>query len=156
HVVSYTPAPDYNGGDAFTYTIADPSGEQATAVVAISVANVNDPPVAVADTATVDEGGTVTLDLVANDTDVDGDALAITAITQPEHGTAVIVDATHVAYPPAALYNGTDAFPYTIPDGHDGSATGEVTITVAAVNNPPVAVDDVAILDEDTPATVDV
>jgi cysteine-rich repeat protein len=155
HEVTYTPAADYNGADSFTYTVADPSGASATASVTLAIAAVNDPPVAVADEVSVDEDTAGTIDVVANDRDVDGDALAITAIAQPAHGTAAIVDATHVSYTPAADYSGPDAFSYTISDGHGGEAGAAVSVTVNPVNDPPVAVADAAALDEDTAATID-
>ncbi|HEY6172912.1 MAG TPA: Ig-like domain-containing protein, partial [Kofleriaceae bacterium] len=154
--VSYTPAADFNGTDSFTYTISDAAGVTATATVALSIAAVNDAPVAVDDAVTVDEGSSGTFDVVANDSDVDGDALAITAITQPEHGSAVIVDATHVSYTPAGLYSGPDAFSYTISDGNGGEASAVVSVTVNAVNHAPVAVADSATLDEDGSAAIDV
>jgi cysteine-rich repeat protein len=155
HEVTYTPAPDYHGGDSFSYTIADPSGATATQTVTLTITNVNDTPVAVEDVASVEEDGAATIDVVANDSDLDGDALAIASITQPAHGSATIVDATRVQYVPAANYHGPDAFTYTIDDGRGGQATAAVTITVASVNDAPVAAGDVAIVDEDTPVTID-
>ncbi|HEX3476903.1 MAG TPA: Ig-like domain-containing protein [Kofleriaceae bacterium] len=156
HEVTYTPAADYNGADSFTYTVADPGGASATATVTLAIAAVNDPPVAVADALTLDEDTSATIDVVANDSDVDGDALTVTAVTQPAHGTAAIVDATHVSYTPAANYNGPDAFSYTIGDPSGATATAAVAVTVVHVNHAPVAVDDAAGLDEDTAVTVDV
>jgi len=155
HEVRYTPAADYHGADSFSYAIADRDGATATATVTLAIANVNDAPVAAADAASVDEDGSVTIDVVANDTDVDRDALAITAITQPAHGTSTIIDASHVGYTPAADYHGPDAFGYTISDGHGGEAGGAIAITVNPVNDAPVAADDSATLDEDTAATID-
>ena len=156
HEVTYTPAADYNGPDAFTYTVADPSGASSTATVTLAIAAVNDPPVAVADAVSLDEDTTATIDVVGNDSDADGDALAITAIAQPAHGAAEIVDATHVSYTPAANYNGPDAFSYTISDGHGGEAGAAISVTVQPVNDAPVAADDSATLDEDTTAAIDV
>jgi large repetitive protein len=156
HEVSYTPAADFNGSDSFTYTITDAGGATATATVTLTIAPVNDAPVAVADAITVPENGSATVDVVANDSDVDGDALAITAISQPTHGSAAIVDATHVSYTPDPHYNGPDAFSYTISDGNGGEAGAAISVTVTAVNDPPVAVDDSATLDEDSAATIDV
>jgi cysteine-rich repeat protein len=156
HEVTYTPAADYNGADSFTYTVADPSGASATATVTLAIAPVNDPPVAVNDSASLDEDTAAAIDAVANDSDVDGDALTITAISQPAHGAAAIIDAHHVRYTPAANYSGPDAFSYTISDGHGGEAGAAVSVTVNPVNDPPVAADDAAALDEDTAATIDV
>jgi cysteine-rich repeat protein len=155
HEVTYTPAGDYNGTDSFTYTVADPSGATATATVTLAIAAVNDPPVAVTDAASLDEDTSVTIDAAANDSDVDGDALTIVAVTQPAHGSATVVDAHHVAYTPAPLFHGSDAFSYTIRDPSGATATAVVAVTVVHVNHAPVAVDDAADLDEDTAVTVD-
>ncbi|HET7502446.1 MAG TPA: tandem-95 repeat protein [Kofleriaceae bacterium] len=156
HRVLYVPAPDYHGPDAFSYTISDGHGGQATAELALEVASVNDLPVAAADAASLFEDTEVTIDLVGNDSDADGDALAIAAITQPAHGSAAIVDAHHVSYAPAANYHGADSFSYTVDDGHGGQATEAVALDVISVNDAPVAVADAASLDEDTQVTVDV
>ncbi|HEY0481863.1 MAG TPA: Ig-like domain-containing protein [Kofleriaceae bacterium] len=156
HEVTYTPAADYHGGDSFRYTIIDAGGATATATVTLAIANVNDPPVAAADEASVDEDGTVTIDVVANDGDIDGDAVAVIAISQPAHGVAEIVDGRRVAYTPAANYHGPDAFGYTIGDGNGGEAGAVVAIAVNAVNDPPVAAGDAATLDEDGSVTIDV
>ncbi|TMQ06211.1 MAG: tandem-95 repeat protein, partial [Deltaproteobacteria bacterium] len=156
HHVQYTPAPNYHGADGFSYTIADPSGAQATAAVVLDVASVNDAPVAADDAASTDEDSPVTVDVVANDSDVDGDALAIASITQPAHGSAAIADGHHVTYTPAANYNGADSFSYTIDDGHGAQATAAVALAIAPVNDAPVAAADAASTDEDTSITVDV
>jgi cysteine-rich repeat protein len=156
HVVEYTPDADFSGTDTFSYTIGDPSGAQATATVTVTVGNVNDAPDVAADSASTDEDTAVTINVVGNDTDADGDALAIASVTQPEHGIAAIVDATRVSYTPAGNYHGPDTFTYTVGDGHGGEATAEVAVTVISVNDAPVAVDDAATTNEDSPATIDV
>src|SRR5204863_2327764 len=121
--------------DAFSYTIGDGHGGASTAQVAIAINPVNDAPVAVTDAVSLLEDTTATIDVVANDSDVDGDALAITAITQPAHGSATIVDATHVAYTPAPNYHGGDAFSYAITDPSGAQATALVAIDVVGVND---------------------
>jgi VCBS repeat-containing protein len=80
--LTYSPGPDFNGIDTFTYTIADGRGGTSTATVTVVVAGINDPPVARDDTATVAEDGQVTFNVLANDSDVDGDPVTITAVTQ--------------------------------------------------------------------------
>lgn len=154
--VTYVPAPDYNGLDSFAYTISDGSGGQATAEVAIEVAAVNDAPVAVGDAATIDEDTIGTVDVVANDSDVDRDALAVIAIAQPAHGSAVILGDHTIQYVPEANYNGSDALAYTISDGHGGEASATLAIAITPVNDPPVAVDDAAGTPEDTAVALDV
>ncbi|HSS02546.1 MAG TPA: Ig-like domain-containing protein, partial [Kofleriaceae bacterium] len=156
HEVEYTPAPDFFGNDAFTYTVTDPSGAQATATVAVSVANENDAPSASNDSASVDEDGSVSIDVVANDTDADGDTISVVGVAQPGHGTVEVVDATRVQYTPAANFHGSDVFTYTVSDGHGGTGTAQVEVTVASVNDAPVAAGDAATADEDGAATIDV
>ncbi len=117
---------------------------------------VNLPPVAVNDTATTPEDTTLTVDVLGNDSDPDGDALTVTLVagTGPTHGTIALNANGSFTYTPATNYHGPDGFNYTVNDGHGGSATASVSITVTSVNDPPVAVDDVASTDEDVPATI--
>ncbi|HEX7842171.1 MAG TPA: cadherin-like domain-containing protein, partial [Kofleriaceae bacterium] len=147
-IATYTPAANYHGPDAFGYTVRDPGGLTSTATVHITVLPVNDAPVAADDAASLAEDSSVAIDVVANDSDVDGDALAITAITQPAHGIAAIVDATHVSYLPAPDYNGADSFTYTVADPSGATATATVALAIAA--------DDAASLAEDSSVTIDV
>jgi hypothetical protein len=103
---------------------------------------VNDPPNAVADTASVVEDSTSnTIDVLANDNDIDGDSLSVTNVTQPSHGT-VTYTSDYVFYTPDANYNGADQFTYTISDGNGGTDSANVYVTVTPVNDPPNAVDD--------------
>ena len=129
--VTYTPAATFAGTDNFSYTISDGKGGTATApvTVTVTVTSVNHPPVANADTASTPVGKSVTISVLANDSDPDGDPLRITAVTQGAHGT-VTFSATSVTYTPVSTYSGTDSFTYTITDGHGASATAPVTVTV--------------------------
>jgi hypothetical protein len=95
----------------------------------VNVMSGNHPPVAVADTIRVPVGTPVTIVVLANDTDPDGNPLTITVWTQGAHGT-VTRQSTSVTYTPAANYVGTDSFTYTIADGQGASATATVTVTV--------------------------
>ena len=153
--VVYTPALNYNGPDSFTYTVGDGNGGSATATVTVTVTGVNDGPVAVDDAATTAEDTAVSVTVLTNDSDLDGDTLAVSSVSTPAHGTAVIA-ATSVLYTPALNYNGPDSFTYTVGDGHGGSATATVTVTVTGVNDGPVAVDDAATTAEDTAVSVTV
>ncbi len=152
--VRYTPAANYNGVDSFTYSVSDGHGGTATGTVSITVTPVNDAPVANADSATVAEDGTVDVAVLGNDTDVDNDTLSVASVTQGSHGTVAINANGTVRYTPAANYNGPDSFTYSVSDGHGGTATGTVSITVTPVNDPPVANADSAVLDEDTLAKI--
>jgi gliding motility-associated-like protein len=135
--ITYTPNPDFNGEDSFTYTISDGNGGTATATVTITVNSVNDAPVAVDDTAEVDEDNSVTVSVLDNDTDVDEDDLTVTETSTPSNGTAVINENGTITYTPNPDFNGEDSFTYTISDGNGGTATATVTITVNPVDDQP-------------------
>jgi CSLREA domain-containing protein len=155
--VTYTPDANFNGTDAFSYTLSDGQGGSDTATVTVTVISQNDPPVAVTDAATTDEDTPVTISVLANDSDTEGQPLTITTVSDPAHGTAVRVNSnTKVRYTPDANFNGTDTFTYTLSDGQGGTATATVTVTVNSINDPPEAVNDGAITDENTPVTINV
>src|SRR5204863_287417 len=125
----------------------------ASATVTVTVTPVNDPPEALDDTATTPEDVPVTIDPLANDTDLDGDSLTITGATTT-NGTVVIVGGTNLLFSPSTNFNGTTTIPYTISDGNGGSASATVTVTVTPVNDPPVAVDDSATTPEDVAVSI--
>ncbi len=135
--VTYTPDTGYVGTDTFSYTCSDGHGGVDTAQVTVDVGNVNDPPVAVNDTASTAEDTAVLIPALANDTDSDGDTLSIVALTQPAHGTAVI-EGTSVRYTPAADYHGSDSFTYRASDGQSQSNVATVSLTITPANDPPV------------------
>ena len=152
--IVYTPAANYHGGDSFAYTIADGHGGTATATVSVNVTSVNDAPVALNDTATVAEDTAGTIVVTANDSDADGDPLAVTGVSQPAHGSAAAGSNGTIVYTPAANYSGGDGFTYTLSDGHGGTATGTVSVTVTPVNDVPDAVNDSVATGEDTAVTI--
>ena len=107
---------------------------------------INRGPAAVNDAYTVDCNVPTTFNVVANDSDLDGDTLTITSVTAPGKGTAVISGGKIVYTPNAAsCAGGTDTFSYSIADGKGGSATATVAVTITATlpaNDAPVAVND--------------
>jgi subtilisin family serine protease len=137
--VSYTPAANYHGPDAFGYTVDDGAGATANGSISITVTPVNDAPVAVNDVATTPEDNAVNLAVAANDTDVDGDGLAAVGIGQVGVGTAVVETNGTITYTPPANFVGPASFSYLVSDGNGGTGIGQVTITVSAVNDPPTA-----------------
>jgi hypothetical protein len=160
---TYTPNPDFNGTDSFVYQICDPEGLCDTSTVTIIVVPVNDPPVAVDDSVSTGEDAPVTIDVASNDFDVDGnlDSSSATVVSEPSHGTLVNNGDGTFTYTPNLDFNGIDRFEYQICDtGSDSDealcATAKVTIAVASENDPPMAADDSATTDEDTPVTIDV
>ncbi|MDV7040500.1 cadherin-like domain-containing protein, partial [Dickeya solani] len=126
-----------------------------TGTLTITVTAVNDAPVAGSDSATTAEDTPVTVDVLANDSDVDGNPLIVTAATAGNGSVVINPDGT-LTYTPNTNFNGTDTVTYTVSDGQGGVATGTLTITVTAVNDAPVAANDSATTAEDTPVTVDV
>ncbi len=95
---------------------------------------VPDPPVAMDDSATTDEGVAVIVGVTANDSDPDGDALTVTAVTQGTNGSVVDNGDGTVTYTPDPGFYGGDLFTYTISDGNGGTDTGTVSVTVNFVD----------------------
>ena len=140
--VTYTPTENYNGSDTFDYTISDGHGGSAVGTVNITVNQVNDNPVAKNDSLTINEDETPTIDVLANDTDVDlttnpaYEVLTVSAVTDPPHGSAVIVD-NKVEYTPDLNYFGSDSFSYTMHDTDGVDVTATVNLTIKSVNDYP-------------------
>jgi hypothetical protein len=154
--LTYTPAPNYFGPDAFTFKANDSLLDSNVATVSIAVTPVTEPPVAVDDAAETSEDTPVTIDVLANDADVDEDALTVISVTTPAHGTAVINQDSTVTYTPAANFFGEDSFDYTVSDGQGGTDTATVTVAVSAVDDAPTAVDDAASAPTGAPVSINV
>ncbi|HVW38794.1 MAG TPA: cellulose binding domain-containing protein [Pirellulales bacterium] len=92
----------------------------------------NQAPTAAADFALVNPGQAVTINVLANDTDPNGDPLSVISITQPANGTAVLNSGGTITYTPKAGFAGNDALTYTISDGRGGTASATVSLTVGA------------------------
>jgi hypothetical protein len=168
-VLTYTPAAGQSGNATVTVTLSDNGGTanggvdtSAAQTFTITITAVDDPPTAVADAATVNEdSGVNAINVLANDTDPDGGPISIASVTQPANGTVVITGGgTGLTYQPNPNYcnapPGTtlDTFTYALTPG-GSSAT--VTVTVTCVDDPPAAVDDPAMVDEDSGVnTIDV
>ncbi|MBW2475584.1 MAG: tandem-95 repeat protein, partial [Deltaproteobacteria bacterium] len=154
--LSYAPDADFSGTDTFEYTITDGNGAFATATVTIDVTPVNDPPVATDGVYAVEEDGSVSGDVIGDDTgsgvdfDVDGDPLSVALLSGVTNGTLVLDSGGGFTYTPDPDFFGTDSFWYTLSDGVGGFDSALVTITVDAN---PDAVDDAYTTDEDTAAT---
>ncbi|MDD9912760.1 MAG: Ig-like domain-containing protein [Alphaproteobacteria bacterium] len=151
--ITYTPNTGFSGTDTFTYTIDDGCGATDTATVTVVVDNA--PPAANNDTATTHCGTAVTVDVLANDTDPNGDTLTVTGIASaPANGTAVVNASGTITYTPTGTFTGTDTFTYSISDGNGGTDTATVTVTVT--NTAPDAVNDTATTAHDTPVIISV
>ena len=134
----YTPAPDFNGSDSFTYRVSDGQGGFNVYTVGVTVNGVNDAPTA-ADTAfTTPEDAAHSGSLPAA-SDIDRDPVSYALAEQARHGTVSIGADGRYTYTPARDFNGPDSFRYTVSDGQGGSNTYTVEITVTPVNDAPVA-----------------
>ena len=154
--VTYTPNAGFHGADSFIYTLSD-GFNTVTGTVTVTVAPPNAAPIAVDDAGMIAAGRAVDIDVVANDTDAEGDTLRVVSVTQPSNGTAVIKSgsATTVTYIPNAGFHGTDSFNYILSDGFN-TVTGTVTVTVAPPNAAPIAVDDAGMIAAGRAVDIDV
>jgi uncharacterized delta-60 repeat protein len=154
--IQYTPAPNANGVATVTYSIKDAQDANATSTLSITILPINDAPVATADTATMDEDAApITINVLANDSDVDGDSLVISNATADVGAVSVVNN--QVQYTPAANANGVATVTYTASDNNGGTANSTVAITINPINDAPVATADTATMDEDAaPITIDV
>ncbi|MBE5191818.1 tandem-95 repeat protein, partial [Vibrio parahaemolyticus] len=146
--ITYTPNDNYHGTDSFTYIVTS-GGVSESTTVSVDVTPVNDAPVAKDDIATTQEDTAVTIDVLSNDTDVDGDKLSIQSATVPEaQGKVEIVDGKLV-FTPAENFNGHAEITYTVTDGQL-TDEAKVTVTVNPVNDAPtIKVDAVESITED-------
>ncbi len=114
-------------------------------IVFVGLSPVDDAPVAVADTANVDEADTVLIDVLTNDTDVDGGPLNIESVSTPSVGTAVI-EANEIRYTHEGDSLNDVTFSYTV----NGGSEAEVIVSIANGDQDPITVDDISIdIDED-------
>ena len=135
--VVFTPAKDVNGTGSFTYTVSDGHGGTSTATVTVGINAVNDAPVAKPDIASTQEDKPVTLNVLANDSDVDGDSLSVTSASASNGSVTVNADGT-LTYTPKANFSGSDSITYTISDGHGGTASSTVALSVTPVADVPL------------------
>ena len=136
--LTYTPAPGFQGEDIFTYIVSDGT-EEATATVTVTVSN--DAPIANDDAVSTETGVVVLIDVLANDSDPNGDELSLISVGSAAGGTTSL-SGDQVRYEPSAGFIGVDTFSYTIQDAGGAEVTGQITVNVTQPNNPPTAVDD--------------
>ncbi|MDO9444496.1 MAG: Ig-like domain-containing protein, partial [Dehalococcoidia bacterium] len=147
--VIYTPAPGFSGTDTFTVTVVDELGAELVLTVTVEV---NGNPVGGDVSVTTSTGTPVSVDVLGDISDPDGDTVSIDSTTQGANGT-VTVSGGEVTYTPAPGFVGTDSFAVTVTDGNGGTLT--ITITVE-VNGGPVGDDIDASTAAGTPVTIDV
>ncbi|MRT93188.1 tandem-95 repeat protein [Ancylomarina sp. 16SWW S1-10-2] len=156
-IVSYTPNENFHGVDSFTYEVCDDQGACDFATVTVTVNDVNDAPIALDNNATTKEDESQVINVLANDSDVDGtlDLTSLKVVTEPEHGTVSINSTTgEITYTPNADYHGNDQFTYEICDDDGACDIAVVYIVVQSENDKLVANNDTAVTDEDSPVNI--
>ncbi|WP_417362394.1 Ig-like domain-containing protein [Gallaecimonas pentaromativorans] len=160
-ILTYSPEADYNGADSFTYQVQDSYGTLSnTATATLTLAAVNDPPRAADDVASLQAGAEITVDVLANDAEVDsGDSInaaTLVIASKPEHGSAS-VQGGQIVYQADDDFTGVVTLRYQVGDTSQGALSNEATLTLTVLaSGAPVANADAATLDEDTSLDIDV
>ena len=129
--LTYTPAANYSGPDSFSFKAKYGAATSAEATVSITVSPLNDSPNAQNDSASTFKNTTVTVSVLANDSDADGDNLRVQSVTPAANGTVTVIGGgTAVSYRPRPNFVGADTFTYTVNDGNGATATAVVTVNV--------------------------
>ena len=159
--LSYIPNNNFYGNDTIVYSVCDngipPLCDMDT--VFINVINVNDQPIALNDYAMTDPTAKDTINVLANDTDLDGDDLTVSIVIPPTNGTVIILPDGQIEYTPdPTILNCIDTVYYSICDNGNPSLcdTAMIVIWVPEHELTPIAVDDFATVKEDETVTVDV
>ncbi|MFG5777345.1 midcut-by-XrtH protein [Comamonas sp. J-3] len=150
---------------AFSFTAAKPfpaadlvvNYRTHTGAEGLLTVTVNRTPHAVSDSALTTAGTAVSIPVLVNDSDPDGDTLSIQSHSSGAHGSVAVDGSSKLLYTPTAGYQGTDSFSYTISDGKGLTATASVNVTINAapvVNTAPIANDDAAVVTENSSVTI--
>ena len=154
-LIIYTPKANFSGSDSFTYRIADKAGAfSKSATVLITIGEINDAPVASADTFELNEDIPTILSILDNDVDVDSELLVknVTVTKDPSHGVLNIdSESGQITYTPQSNYFGSDGFSYAVKDEQSlMSNIAPVNLTIKSINDAPIANNDTAVILEDT------
>ena len=155
----FTPTLNFNGPVTFSYKANDGIADSNVATVTVTVNATNDPPVATSDSYSVNEDTPLNLTapgVLGNDTDADGNPLTAMLVSGPlpSQGSLTLNANGSFGFTPTLNFNGPATFTYKANDGIADSNVATVTITVNAVNDPPVATSDNYSVNEDTPLNV--
>ncbi len=148
----FTAEVGYFGTDSFTYRVSDVYGGVSNpATVSLTMKSPNNSPVARNDSASTQEDTPVNINVLANDSDPDGNPLSVSIPSvSTDTGTFSVNPDNTVTYLPAKNFNGLTGFYYKVSDGEGAEATAYVSLSVGAVNDAPVAGNDTASTNEDT------
>jgi cellulose biosynthesis protein BcsQ len=138
--LTYTPDPNFSWLDSFTFRVNDGISNSLPATVMISVVPVNDPPTAKDDKIVTKEDTPATIDVLANDIEVDNELLTISEVSKSRGGSVTINNDGTLTYVPNPNFYGTDSFTYTVTDREGEKDTATVRVEVSPVNDPPVII----------------
>lgn len=152
--IIFTPASGFSGVESFSYTLSDGQGGTDSATVSVTVNSTNNAPVANPDSTSTPAETAVTINVLANDTDSDGDNLTITAASSANG--SVTINGSQLVFTPAAGFSGTATINYSISDGNGGTDSSSVSVSVqpASTNTAPVAVADQVQIDSKTTVVI--
>ena len=155
--IAYTPAPDVNGQEVINYTVTYENGAAAQASATFNTVPVNDAPIAQDDSASLQAGDTLAVDVLANDNDIDGDDLIVSAVNSGNAAVGASIDGDNkIVVSPDAGFSGTAQISYTVSDGNGGTDEAVLTVTVSPNEVPLIANDDEAVSAEDSVTDIDV
>ncbi len=149
--LTYQPAANFNGSDAFTFRVNDGTTDSAPATVWITVTPINDAPLATSKSVSVDEDSP--LPIILTGTDPETDNLSFSVIAAPSHGT-LTGTAPNFIYNPEANFNGADQVTFRANDGISNSVPATISITVNAINDTPVALSKSVTTEQDSPLSI--
>ena len=128
--IAYQSANNFVGQDTVAYSLSDGNGGTASSTVDVTV-YVNDAPIALDDTTSTDDRTAIVIDVLANDTDADGDSLVLINATV-DNGEVVINENNTLTYTPISGFDGTAVITYIVDDGQGDQATAQVSVVVKA------------------------
>ncbi|MBX7050473.1 MAG: tandem-95 repeat protein [Flavobacteriales bacterium] len=140
-VFTYTPDDDWYGQEVVSYYGCDPCSVCFLSTLTLNVQPMNDVPVLANIVINTNEDITYNSNIATNASDIEAEALSFSIITSPQHGTMNLTSVGQLSFVPDFNYNGPDLATYAVCDASGGCDTANVSIVVAAVNDPPVASD---------------
>jgi|GEM_PF-4639371 len=149
----YSPSENFNGSVSISYTIEDSEQNSASGTISVNVAPVNDNPVTTPDSGTTLEDTSLTINVVQNDTDIDGDRVSLVSAIASQ-GDIQILNVNELRYTPRGDFNGADSISYSVTDNNGGEATGNVAVTITPVNDAPRPQDDEFTVDDGITVTL--
>jgi len=142
----YTPASDFNSTDSFLFVANDGKVNSNPAAISLTINPVNDTPLAIPQTLTLEEDIATTITLTGSD--IDGETLTFSVVTQPAHGI-LTGTAPELTYTPELDFSGEDNFTFLVNDGTTDSLPALVNLTINEVNDAPLADEQQIITTED-------